>query len=168
MGLLWFQAASLFYVEKKGVTSTHFKVINYWITWTRAFFPLSHTVSYGPIVPIFCKGLHLKPFYGREGEKREEKVEKSEALHTKCLQLAFSQFRWNFFKRPGEEPEISKQMFGPFMYLHSDFSPKKTSFSPIKNTFQIFFWLLFTFISMQLLSADPIIFSKKFELISCP
>ena len=47
----------------------------------QGFFPLSHTVSYGPIVPIFCKGLHLKPFYGREGEKREEKMEKSEALH---------------------------------------------------------------------------------------
>ena len=69
-----------FYVEKKGVTSTHFKVINYWITWTRAFFPLSHTVSYGPIVPIFCKGLHLKPFYGREGEKRRRKSGKKWAF----------------------------------------------------------------------------------------
>ena len=73
----------------------------------QGFFPLSHTVSYGPIVPIFCKGLHLKPFYGREGEKREEKVEKSEALHQRYTYRVLQTIQMKIiFLCVSEEPAI--------------------------------------------------------------
>ena len=40
------------------------------------------------------------------------------------------------------------------------FSPKKTGFSPVKNTSQFFFDFFYLY-SMQLFSADPTIFAKK-------
>ena len=61
------------------------------------------------------------------------------------------------------ESQIREQMLGPDLHVFTlkMFSPKKTGFSPIKNTFQFLFLLLFTSYSMQLFSADPKIFSKK-------
>ena len=48
------------------------------------------------------------------------------------------------------------------------FSPKKTGFSPIKNTFQFFFWLLFTFILCNFSVQTLKYFQKNFKLIFCP
>ena len=62
------------------------------------------------------------------------------------------------------QAQIREQMSGPDLHVFTHtqiFSPKKTGFSPIKNTFHFFLTFIYLY-SMQLFSADPKIFSKNF------
>ena len=61
--------------------------------------------------------------------------------------------------------QIREQMSGPDLHAYTlkFWAIKKTGFSPINNTFQNFLTFVYLY-SMQLFSADPTIFSKKFEI----
>ena len=73
-----------------------------------------------------------------------------------CWMQILRKLTWNF----KIVPQIREQMSGPDLYVFTlkFLVLKKTGFSPMRNTFQIYLY------SMQLFSADPKIFSKKFQI----
>ena len=83
------------------------------------------------------------------------------------LNVPFSAIFW--IKREEFKPQIREQMSGPDLHVFTlKFLALKNWFFPNKKYFQIFFWLLFTFILCNFSVQTLKYFQKNFKLTFCP